>query len=225
MTAEYADSIPPGMPGAGSADPGYRVIRLTQADAAEVAELHRSMIPTGFLSSLGARFFRHLYRAILSSRSAFGFGCRAPSGELLGFVTCTEDTSCVYKQSLRRYGVSLMLALLPRLWRPSFFRQAWETLCYPAEIGRKLPKAEVLSLAVSRRAQGHGLGRILMQIALVEFQRRGIPAIKVAVGADNIQANHFYEHCGLKLVLVRQHHRRKMNIRAIQLLPGCAGKN
>jgi len=193
------------------------ISRLTPADAAAVGDLHRSAIATSFLASLGRGFSKHLYRGVLSSPSAFGFACRAADGRVLGYIACTDSTSAVYKESLFRYGLMLAVWLLPRIWRISVIRRLWETLRYPFDVGEDLPKAEVLSIAVSPEVHGRGIGTQLMQAALAEFRRRGTTQVKVAVWAGNTAAIKFYERSGFKLAITRVHHQKPMNIYTMRL--------
>jgi ribosomal protein S18 acetylase RimI-like enzyme len=195
----------------------HHITALSKGDAVAAAALHQSMIPTSFLSSLGMTFSRRLYASLLASPHAFGYACKQPDGRMLGFIACTESTSRVYRSSLGRHGIWLAISLLPQLWRISVIRRCWETLRYPKEIGQDLPEAEVLCVAVSREAQGHGIGKQLMQAALDEFQRRGTREVKVAVGASNRTANQYYQHCGFDLAVTRLHHDRPMNIYTVQL--------
>lgn len=194
-----------------------QIVALTVEDAAAAAELHRSMIPSSFVSSLGSSFSRRLYRGILSSRHAFGYTGKNPDGNLVGFIACADSTGKVYQSSLLRCGISMVLSLLPHLWRISVIRRSWETLRYPSAVGDDLPAAEILCVAIAGEAQGLGLGKTLMQEALTEFRRRGATHVKVAVGADNTSANQFYQHCGFGLAVTRTHHGRPMNIYTIRL--------
>jgi ribosomal protein S18 acetylase RimI-like enzyme len=200
-----------------SAQSARRIVALSKGDAAAAAYLHQSMIPTSFLSSLGGTFSRRLYTGILSSPHAFGYACKGPDGQMLGFIACTESTSKVYKSSLLRCGFWMAICLLPLLWRASVIRRSWETLRYPSAVGDDLPPAEILCVAISREAQGHGLGKGLMQAALNGFRERGVTQVKVAVGAGNATANHFYQRCGFELAVTRFHHGKPMNIYTIQL--------
>jgi len=193
---------------------------MTADHARAAAELHRRYIRTGFLSKLGGGFLRHLYAAIASSPSGFGFVCEDDNGEVLGFVACAENTGKLYRQSLLRRGLFMAFAIIRYLVRPSCIKRMLETLRYPAEVGSDLPQAEVLSVSVARRARGRGIGKLLLKTALAEFARRGIDRAKVAVSADNSGARAFYKCCGFRLVLTREHHGLPMNVYAIGDLTG-----
>lgn len=59
--------------------------------------------------------------------------------------------------------------------------------------------AELLSLAVSPEARGHGLGTALMDAVDAELERRGVHDLEVAVMAGNDRARRFYERRGLRV--------------------------
>lgn len=57
-------------------------------------------------------------------------------------------------------------------------------------------EAEILTLAVAPEARGKGLGRALLNAAIVEAQRRGAGAIFLEVGTDNPAALALYAGLG-----------------------------
>jgi ribosomal protein S18 acetylase RimI-like enzyme len=202
--------------------PADSVIPLAKRHAPQVADLHIEGIHTGFLSSLGRGFIRQIYKALPGCGSGFGYVCEDSDGVVIGFVACAESTGRLYKQSLRRRGLMMMLPLLRFMFRWSVIKRLWQTLRYPAEVGADVPAAELLSIAVDAAARGRGVGKQLMAAAVEEFRRLGIEQFKVAVGADNETANAFYQRCGFTLALQREHHGLPMNIYVLQTGPPAA---
>lgn len=194
-----------------------RVVHLDARDAAAVARLHRSAITTGFLSALGEGFTVRMYRAILSCPAAFGLGIKDEAGELLGFIACAEDIRKTYRYSILLHGLSMSLSLLRYAFRFGIIRRLWETFRYPSAVGEDLPAAEVLSIAVWPMFRSQGFGQMLLNAAGNELRRRGVQRVKVAVGAANTGANRFYERCGFRLAVTRQHHGEPMNIYTAEL--------
>ncbi|HOF18942.1 MAG TPA: GNAT family N-acetyltransferase [Phycisphaerae bacterium] len=190
---------------------------LSKRHARQAAHLHREGIGTGFLSSLGEAFLRQLYSAIPSCPSAFGYVWQEPDGEVLGFIACAQSVGRMYKQALWRRGVWMALILARFVVRPGIVRRIWHTLRYPSQVGDDLPSAEVLSIAVSEKARGKGVGKALMQAALAEFARRSIARVKVAVWSENETANQFYLRCGFRLAITREHHGLPMNVYVIDV--------
>jgi ribosomal protein S18 acetylase RimI-like enzyme len=72
-----------------------------------------------------------------------------------------------------------------------------ETGTYP-DASRSLPDSELLSIAVDGRLRSRGVGRQLAERILDGLARRGVREIKVVVGAENEEANRFYERIGFQ---------------------------
>jgi ribosomal protein S18 acetylase RimI-like enzyme len=72
------------------------------------------------------------------------------------------------------------------------------------------PKKKVLSIVVDDKAQGMGVGRLLMEAAFEEFKKRNISEIKVMVG-DGLRANEFYKKMGFQLARQLLQHGKPMN--------------
>jgi ribosomal protein S18 acetylase RimI-like enzyme len=156
-------------------------IRLaTTDDVARIAQLHATRIGTGFLSSLGERFLRRLYRRAVLSPDAFVLVTGDPPVD--GFAAVALSTGRLYRSFVVRDGIVAGVEAAPGLLRTP--RRTWETLRYPAS-AVDLPPAEVLSIAVDERASGRGLGGALAGAVEEELQRRGVDAARIVIAADN----------------------------------------
>lgn len=195
----------------GSGEGLYSAIRPMRAqDAPAVAAFHCKGIPTGFLSSLGPKFLEDLYGAIEASSSGFGFVCDL--GAPVGFIACATSTSALYREVLKKTGLRLALHVLPRLWRPNVLKHTLETLFYSDDVGDDLPEAEILSIVVTERLRGRGIGKALMQRAVAAMRGRGIEKMKVAVWSENHAAQAMYRSCDFRLAWVREHHGLPMSL-------------
>ena len=174
-------------------------VRLARAaDAPRLAELHATRMTEGFLSALGPRFLRILYRRVVASPDAFAYVAEESfdgTATVVGFAAGALDVSDLYRQFVLRDGVIAGVAAAPRLVRS--WRQVIETLRYPASTD-DLPDAEILSVAVDPRAAGRGVGTRLVGAATGELTQRGVTAAKVVTGADNVAALRLYERCGFE---------------------------
>ncbi len=195
------------------------IVTMAKRHSRAVAEMHRTGIRAGFISSLGSMFLRQIYVAIPSCPSGFGYVWEAEDGGVGGFIACADSIGRLYRQCLLRRGLLMALPLTRFILRPSVIKRIWQTLRYPADMGPELPPAEIISMAVSPEARGKGIGKALMQAALGEFNRRGIERVKLCVGADMDQANSFHRRCGFELALTREHHGLPMNIYTIDIGP------
>lgn len=172
----------------------------SDADVKIAATLHASEISEGFLSSLGSPFLARLYRRVVRSPQSFLLVARDDE-TVVGFIAGSEDVRVLYRSFLRHDAIAASITALPRLLRS--WRRVLETLRYgsgaesqPVPGDRALPSAELLAIAVAPAARGHGAGRLLVEALTNEFQRRGIAAVRVVVGADNDSAISLYERCG-----------------------------
>lgn len=170
------------------------VRRATVADAPRVARLHVEGIQTGFLSTLGDRFLRVLYRSLIAWEKATVLV--ADTGRVVGFAAGVVDTGEFYRHFLRRHGVLAAVLAAPRLLRPTALRRAWETLRYAADTGTP---AELLSMAVAPSARGQGTGRKLGG-DLLQALAADAPVVKVVVGSDNVPAIALYKGLGFEPV-------------------------
>jgi glycosyltransferase involved in cell wall biosynthesis/ribosomal protein S18 acetylase RimI-like enzyme len=165
--------------------------RAAAADARALARMHASGIDTGFLPTLGDRFLRRLYEALIGDTDAVVL-VADDAGATVGFVAGVADTGAFYRRFLRHHAVRAGLSALPRLVRPSAARRAWETLRYEGTGGDV--RAELLSMAVDGPYRGRGLGYRL-GLELLETMGESGP-VKVVVGDANEVAIGAYRKMG-----------------------------
>ena len=194
------------------------IVPLAKRHAAAAARLHAGGIDDGFLSTLGQAFLKQIYQAVPTCPSSFGYVFEQ-HGQVLGFIACAESTASFYKQALKRRMLPMLWSLKRHVLHPLKVKRMWQTLRYPADVGRDLPAAEVLSIAVDEDARGLGVGKALAAAAIEELRRRGIDRLKVAVGAD-APAIAFYERCGFTFALQRAHHGLPMKVYVLDIAPG-----
>lgn len=172
----------------------------TLHDLADVARLHVDAIDEGFLSTLGDRFLRRLYRRIHESRDAFLIVAVADNGQsVLGFVAGATSVKRLYRQFVVRDGLASVVTDAPNLLRSG--SRAIETLRYGTGSsggGRQAGEAELLSMAVSRDARRRGIGAALVAAFAIAAARIGSSSARVVVGAANLPAVSLYESSGFR---------------------------
>jgi len=184
-------------------------------DVKSLVELHQAAFPGFFLTSLGHRFLRLLYRSLVDAES--GVCIVAENGQgVLGFAVGTTEPDAFFKTLLRKQGLSFAVATVPALLRhPAFaVRRCLGALCYRGEKPKAFPKAALLSsLAVSPDAARQGIGRELLDAFCNEVTRRGGHAVYLTTDASgNDAVNQFYEKCGFHCVdTFERPGRRRMN--------------
>lgn len=169
-------------------------IRLAvENEARIIAEIHKSEISKGFLSSLPLDFLTKLYKEIIRSESSFCIVTEQDS-DIVGFVSGTTSLNAFYKYFLSHSFFSAALILLPKLLS---FKKILESLFYPTR-EKNLPQAELLTIAVKKSFQGQGIASELLQRFIAEMKNKGVGQFKVLVGKELDAANRFYEKNGFK---------------------------
>jgi len=176
---------------------------LAPSEIEALVALHQAAFPGFFLTSLGPRFLRALYRGFLESEK--GVCAVAQAGQrLLGFAMGTAKPDSFFRVLLRKKGMSFAWAALPGLLQNPVFvvRKSLSALFYRGERPKVMPGAGLLSsLAVSPHVAGKGIGQQLVSAFCEELARRGADAVYLITDAsDNDSVNRFYAKCGFRLV-------------------------
>lgn len=162
---------------------------------ADVARIHEATITGGFLSTLGPKFLIKLYETLAGSEHSFLIVAHR-DGRMLGFICGSGSTSRVYKDFMKRAGLSSLPILLPKLLSFARIKRIIETLLYPKKQGDDLPESEILNFCVDESVQRSGVGKILFFALVDEFRKRGVTEIRIVTGETQTKAQGFYEKLG-----------------------------
>jgi len=163
-------------------------------DAAVAARLHAEQITDGFLSFLGPRFLRLLYRRIARSPESFLLVAQSGGG-VIGYVAGSSDVGRLYRRFVVRDGPAAAVAAAGRLARS--WRRVAETFHHGSSGVGQGRGTELLAIAVDPGWTGRGVGRSLVAAFLAEVSRRGDDDdAYVVVAADNAQAVALYRRAG-----------------------------
>ncbi|GAA4947295.1 GNAT family N-acetyltransferase [Actinoplanes utahensis] len=181
---------------------------FTPEQLAAVARLHVTGVPGGFLSSLGEPVLRLLYRHLATSPHAALFLAESVvTGEPLGYICGTLDTSALFQEFvLRRWPIAVPL-VAARLLRPRRLARLLETIAYPGSADLTLPRAEVVNFVVVPSRRGHGVATRLFEHLTAWFEQQGQATIKMVTGQDQGRAHGFYEKAGAVLQGTTEVHR------------------
>jgi ribosomal protein S18 acetylase RimI-like enzyme len=175
------------------------------SDVDAVAQLHAGAIAEGFLSSLGPRFLRRLYRRILREPGSF-LVVAEDDGVVAGFIAGSLSLGRLYRSFLVRDGTLAVLGAPGRVLRS--LPRLIETLRHggpgttPGEkgdgaaAGGDLSGGELLSVAVDPAWRGRGVGGALVVRFIAELEARGVASAHVVLGADNAPATALYQAAG-----------------------------
>lgn len=173
------------------------ITTATKENAASLAELHRSHIPTGFLSKQSFSFLTSLYVFLIENEIVY---CAENEGKIIGFVAATTTTSGLYKKFFKKNIIILLVFVLRNIYKIVFIKKAIETFLAPRKSTihfaiDELP--ELLSIVVSRDCNGMGIGKYLVAALEEKFTQLGKNEYKVIVGST-LEANGFYQKIGFK---------------------------
>ncbi len=207
----------------------FQIRKFKNKDDLIVANLHRQALPKGFLSTLGEPFLACLYRLLATSKRVVVWVGADADDRCVGFVSGALDIKSCYRDVLFRGAIPLLWSVLPSLIKPAVAHRIGQTLLYPLRRGDRaadtsespaLPIAELLSIAVSDRARGAGLGRELVNAlegSLVEFGLEG--PYRVVTDATDPRSNAFYKALGFDLFDTFHHHEHEMSRYTKHIVP------
>ena len=185
--------------------------QLTASDAKAVSRIHRESIAAGFISGLPARFTEVLYEEISKSKHAFGLVAE-DDFKILGFICCVLDVKKLFRHLLLRKGVLLALPLIRYFFDLGVIKKLINNVFYSSKFAEDLPRAEILSVAISDEARGRGVGKALMENAIEKFKVRGIYRVKALTDSQNNASNAYYQKCGFALFDKVKRHKNYSNV-------------
>lgn len=183
----------------------------------EVARIHAAEIHHGALPLFGERFMARLYREISCTPRA-GVWVAVESGTVLGFLAGCADIKAAFRCICLKGGMALgLLAVRPVLVTPRLWRKFWALAMYPfrnqnpaaavAEGMAPRPRAELLSMAVTRTAHRRGIGRCLVAAFEESLPGWGVTeGYWVTTNSADSDSNRFYQAMGCLRRLTVPHH-------------------
>src|SRR3989339_541838 len=174
-------------------------------DARKIAEIHKTEIVGGFLSSLSINFLEKIYIAVIENDFCV---VAKNNNEIVGFIAGTKNIKNLYKYFLGKYFFISIIMLLPKLFD---IRKIFETLFYSKEES-DLPKAELLTIAVKKEFQMEGIAGKMLKFFILEMKNKNVKEFKVLVGSNLQNAIKFYEKNGFKFVKETNVHSNKKSL-------------
>ena len=173
---------------------GITIRAAVDSDADWLGRLHSDALPEAFLPTLGSRFMRRLYLAMI--RDPGGVVLVAEQeGRRVGMASGVASVPAFYRRFYRRHGVRAALAVGPRLFRPSVIKRMRETASYP-DATTTYPDAEFLTWNVVPEGRGKGLGEILSHAMVDGLCGKGATEVKAFAYADNEALNRVFTRTG-----------------------------
>jgi len=178
-------------------------------DAKTLANIHRSEINSGFLSSLHSMVLTQLYKHLSSTGTLII--ATNNENEIAGFISCVTSLKKFYISFICRKGIIIAPFLLTEVFNADRFKKIIEIALLPlkndknskpnhkskATSPEELP--ELLSIAVSKKFQKDGIGGLLLSSLEKELTLQNIKKYRVVAGESLVGANKFYLKNGFKL--------------------------
>jgi ribosomal protein S18 acetylase RimI-like enzyme len=166
-------------------------------DVEAVTAIHLAAFPGFFLSFLGPRFLRQLYRAILIDEASIAYVATS-SARVVGFVAGSGNDG-FYRRAARRRSLQFGWASVGAVMRrPSTVRRLLRALLSPPKTSTT--GALLMSLAVDPTAQRSGAGRLLTRAFIEGARHRGAAAVVLTTDrVNNDEVNNFYRVQGFSL--------------------------
>jgi len=170
---------------------------MLMKDVDAVTSVHLAAFQGFFLSFLGPRFLRELYRAIVSEKDSIAF-VAADDARVIGFVAGSGSDG-FYRTAARRRWFRFALASAGALLRkPSIAPRLVRALYEPPRTSSE--GALLMSLAVDPAVQRSGAGRLLSRAFVERARERGAPAVVLTTDKlGNDAVNAFYRGQGFSV--------------------------
>lgn len=184
--------------------------------AKQIAQLHKSGINKGFISTLGTNFLTRLYRSLINNPHIIMLSAISGENELVGYICGTFNTDLAYQYTLRKHFFRFALSLLTNLIRLRSLKYILETLFYTRIIKKRNPgkeirtdlNAELLSIAIADSFRKKGIGRLLLKNMEDHFKEKAIKEYKVIVLKAYDKSIKFYLSNGFEFISEIIHHER-----------------
>jgi ribosomal protein S18 acetylase RimI-like enzyme len=184
------------------ADTLVTIRAATLEDLLETSAVHKAAFPGFFLTLLGDRFLRELYRGFLEDSASIWL-VASHSSRPIGFVVGTTEPAGFFKRLLMcRWHAFIVAGAAGFFRRPlQVIRRFLAALVYRGEKPQGIDGATLLSsIGVSPRYAGRGVGVALVEHFCQEAFSRGASHVYLLTDSTNNDgANRFYVKCGFSL--------------------------
>ncbi|MBN1897728.1 MAG: GNAT family N-acetyltransferase [Spirochaetes bacterium] len=190
---------------------GLKIMKAKKGDIPRISYLHKTFIPTGFLSSLGRKFLYLLYKNLYFYKGAILLVAQY-EGNVIGFISGVKDINKFFKYFYKKNILKIIPILFLRVFRFKVLKGVIELVFYPRKhFLCDLPRSELLGIVVEKKYHGKGVATKLMNQLKKEFKRMKCKKFKVVVGSRLKQAILFYEKSGFKRIGQIQIHKGIMS--------------
>jgi ribosomal protein S18 acetylase RimI-like enzyme len=172
---------------------------MRSRDVKDIVEIHLKSFPGFFLTFLGPRFLHEFYTGVLNDPAGFAF-VYTDNGRVIGFVAGASAPSNFYSRLLQqRWWRFAFTSFMPALRNPLIIPRLFRAFRKPQDVSKRADTGTLMSVAVAPDAQGHGVGRTLVDAFLKEAIHRKLKYVDLTTDRDNNNSvNQFYVSRGFR---------------------------
>jgi ribosomal protein S18 acetylase RimI-like enzyme len=176
------------------------IIFCNDDDVSELVKVHLSTFQNFFLTFLGPRFLRLLYKNLIIESAGILIVAKEQN-KIIGFVGGVTNQSGFYhnlvKKNLFAFAFSSFGAFIRK---PSIAPRLFRALAKSRDSGESVAEACLMSIAVLPNFAGKGVGKKLVHAFATELNKRGCEKFCLTTDAlENERTNLFYQSLGFKL--------------------------
>lgn len=192
---------------------------MAHSDVPRVTEIHRNAFAGFFLTSLGPRFLKVFYSAVIDDPTGISL-LAYNDQDIFGFAVGTSRPKRFYRRLIIRRSLQFFWAALPSiLASPRIVPHLIRGFFLPREAARPDGWGTLLSIGVAKEGQNLGIGHLLITSFLNEGKARGLRKINLLTDKEhNEKVNNFYLNNGFTVERsFKTHEGRWMNEYVIEL--------
>lgn len=180
---------------------GIRELKTASSEYIKaIAELHKRVFPSFFLTQLGVPFLRTLYTGYMEDKDS-GIIVAEEGGKLVGFIAYSNDYPRFYKGLIKNHLIKFAFCSAGAAIRhPSFIKRLLGAFKKSESVVKTERYVELASICVDPEIESKGVGSALIDYlkGIVDFDK--FAYINLETDADgNDGVNSFYVKNGFKL--------------------------
>lgn len=178
------------------------IVALGNKHINNVVRVHVEALPNFFLTFLGTRFLKEIYRSFVENPNGIGFvAVDAHSGQVLGAIVGPLVPQGYFRDLLiRRWWAFCLASIGAVLKRPAIIKRLFRALFYRGEPPPGPKRALLSGIAVLPQVQRRGVGQALIKRWIQEVKQHGCCGCYLTTDADNNKKiNNFYQKLGWRI--------------------------
>ena len=160
---------------------------VTSEDINSIVEIHLEAFPNFFLTSLGRSFLRTYYSSSLRSKNCIAVCLIDDKNEITGFAFGTKQSKGFHKNIIKENLIKFILEISKIiLTKPKAFIRLYKNLEKPKTVNDDNGDyAELLSIGISSKYKGKGLGKLIIDHFENEVLNKGCKKLSLTTDFYN----------------------------------------